>query len=581
MMKIDLIYRNKLFPILILLLGLGITFVLSYTSLRDNYEINRQSSERIFQDFEKKLQIQLKATTLVLYNSAAFILSSDTITRKEWQEFQFLNKSYNELPGIQGIGYSILIPEKKLESFEQQICKDGFPDFKVFPTGKRDYYTSVLYIEPLTERNKLALGFDGYSEPVRQKAMALSRDSDVAVISGKLYLVTEQQTDQSSGAIIFVPVYKFGAPKQSPEERRSAIIGWVFTSFRMNDLVKSVLGDWDVQKIRLRIFDDQLLIPEKLMFDSDSVFHLSRSESPNNEWRIPLNFNNKTWTLQFNNYDQAVNQIPIAVIRIFLGGLIISLLLFILANNLIAARAKTHHIQELNEELRKVNINKDRFISVLAHDLKSPFNSLLGFSELLAENMHEFDAHEIENYIKLIHTSANVAHNLLDELLLWARIQTDHFPSKPEKLNLTEICKNQIEDHALIAGKKNISVLVNPSIDVFVLADEMMLKVILRNLLVNAIKYTHEGGIIRVSISSKGNWVTVTVRDNGIGMSPEELSNLFNGSHSLSKPGTANEKGTGLGLLLCKEMVNKNGGRIWAESTLGQGSQFCFTLPVA
>jgi signal transduction histidine kinase len=205
----------------------------------------------------------------------------------------------------------------------------------------------------------------------------------------------------------------------------------------------------------------------------------------------------------------------------------------------------------------------------------------LGFSELLAENMHEFDAHEIENYIKLIHTSANVAHNLLDELLLWARIQTDHFPHHPEKLNLTEICKNQIEDHTLIAGKKNISVLVNPSIDVFVLADEMMLKVILRNLLVNAIKYTHEGGIIRVSISSKGNWVTVTVRDNGIGMSPEELSNLFNGSHSLSKPGTANEKGTGLGLLLCKEMVNKNGGRIWAESTLGQGSQFCFTLPVA
>lgn len=574
-------FRIRLFPILILLLGLGITFILSYASYKDMKKLKWNETESIYHEFEQKLQIQLKANTQVLYNSAAFILSSDTITRTEWQEFQSINKSHTELPGVLAIGYSIVIWPNQLESFEKKICEEGFPKFKVFPEGERDCYTSILFIEPFSGPNKLVLGFDSFSEPIRQKAMALSRDSDVAVISDKLLLLPVFESRSYIGTVMFAPVFRNGVPKQSLEERRLAIKGWVFTTFRMDDLIKSILGDWNVQNVRLKVYDDNLLIPEKLMFDSDSVFNVKHIESANSEWKVPVNFNNKTWTLQFTNYSRDMFVFPFQVIRIFLGGLLISLLLFILAINLIAARAKTRRIQVLNEELKKVNVNKDRFISVLAHDLKSPFNSLLGFSELLTEKFHEFEKHEIENYVNLIHSSANVAYNLLEELLLWARVQTDYFPYNPVEINLIEFCKNQIEDHTLIAGEKNISILINPSSRVFVLADEMMLKVIFRNLLVNAIKFTHEGGIIRITTSTKKKWVTITVRDNGIGMSPEELSKLFDVSHFQSKLGTANEKGTGLGLLLCKDMVTKHGGKIWAESTLGSGSQFSFTLPEA
>lgn len=573
--------RIRLFPILILLLGLGITFILSYTSYKDIKKLKWKETEGIYQEFEQKLQIQLKANTQVLYNSAAFVLSSDTITRDEWQEFQSINKSHTELPGVQAIGYSMVIWPDQLDRFEKKICDEGFPKFKVFPEGRRDYYTAILFIEPFSEINKQVIGFDSFSEPIRHKAMALSRDSDVAVISDKLLLLPVFKSRSYTGTVMFGPVYRKGMPNQSQEERRLAIKGWVFTTFRMDDLIKSFLGDWDVQNVRLKVYDDNSLIPEKIMFDSDSVFNIQHKESANSEWNIPVNFNNKTWTLQFTNYSRDIFMFPLQVIRISLGGLLISLLLFILSINLIAARTKTLRIQALNEELKKVNVNKNRFISVLAHDLKSPFNSLLGFSELLTEKFNEFEKHEIENYVQLIHSSANVAYNLLEELLLWARVQTDHFPYNPTKINLIEFCKNQIEDHVLIAGKKNISVLINPTSSVFVFADEMMLKVIFRNLMVNAIKYTHEGGIIRITTSTKKKWVTITVRDNGIGMSPEELSKLFDVSHFQSKSGTANEKGTGLGLLLCKDMVTKHGGKIWAESTLGQGSQFSFTLPEA
>lgn len=570
--------RIRLFPILILLLGLGITFIISYTSFRDMKRLKMHESESIYDKFEQKLQIQIKANTQVLYNSAAFIQSSDTITRAEWRNFQFLNKSYTELPGIHGIGYEVAITPNQLESFENKIQKEGFPDFKVYPVGKRDFYTPVLFIEPFTDINRLALGYDGYANPIRQKAMALSRDSDIAVLSDKLFLFPKSKTQKTIGTIMYAPVYRKGAPKGNVDERRSAIIGWVLSPFHIEDMIKSMLTDWDVQNIDLKIYDENLLLPENLLFDSDSVFQVQRKVKPRSESTVPVSLNGKIWTLKFDNYNSKINLLSMPVLRVFIGGSIISIMLFILAINLIAARTKTRRIQALNEELKRANANKDRFISILAHDLKSPFNSLLGFSELLSENFHEYDAQEIEDYIKLINSSANVAYNLLDELLLWARVQTDHFPYSPEKIDLIELCENQIEDYSLIAAKKNISILINPTVRVFVMADVMMLKVILRNLIVNAIKYTHEGGIIRITTSIKKNWVTVIVRDNGIGMSPDELSKLFDVSQVHTKAGTANEKGTGLGLLLCKDMVAKHGGRIWVESTPGEGSQFCFTL---
>jgi signal transduction histidine kinase len=579
--KYDHMLRIRFFSILILLLGLGITFILSYSSFKDMKRLKMQESESIYDSFEQKLQIQIKANTQVLYNSAAFIQSSDTITRAEWKSFQYLNKSYSELPGIHGIGYAVVVPPEQVEKFEKKIRKVEFPDFRIFPVGKRSFYAPVLYIEPFTDLNKLALGYDGFTNPIRQKAMTLSRDSDIAVLSDKVFLFQKTDTQTVIGTIMYAPVYRTGASKRNVQERRAAIVGWVLSPFHLEDMIKSMLKDWDVQKIALKIYDEKLELPGNLLFDSDSVFQVLRQIKPNSVSTKQINLNGKIWTIKFSNYNNHINLLSVQVLRIFIGGSIISILLFILTINLIAARARNRRIQALNEELKKANANKDRFISILAHDLKSPFNSLLGFSELLSENYHEFEPHEIENYIKLIHSSANVAFNLLDELLLWTRVQTAHFPYNPEKIDLIELCKSQIEEHALISGKKNISILINPTSSIFVMADEMMLKVILRNLLMNAIKYSYEGGTIRITTLVKKNWVTVTVRDSGIGISPEELLKLFDVSQVKSKDGTANEKGTGLGLLLCKDMVSKHGGRIWAESNQGGGSQFSFTLPLA
>jgi signal transduction histidine kinase len=570
-----------LFPLLILLIGLTITFIVSYSAFQDHNKLEKQRFESLCLTFEGKIQKQFVANAQTLYSSAAFIASSDTISRDEWQEFQFLNKSHNELLGIQGIGYSIIVGKKDLDKLEMKIQKEGYPNFKVIPEGKRDLYSVVLFIEPQTKRNMQALGFDGYSESVRREAMIEACDNDYVTISDKIFLVQDSGKVNEPGVIVFAPVFKPGSTFVESESRKSAIKGWVFCTYRVNELMQNMLGQWNYEALQLKIYDDKNLNSDNLLFDSDFVYGISHSTKKDQNLKITVNLNGNFWILDFTSFRNHKYTLPLRVIIIVINGIIISLLLFVLAIGLINARTKSLQIQKLNDELKKVNKNKDRFISLLAHDLKSPFNSLLGFSELLSENLNELKNEDLAMYVDRIYTSAQVSYLLLEELLLWARVQSDQFPCNPEILNINEICDSMISDHQLVAGKKNISVKFFAAPGMQVRADELMVKTILRNLLVNAIKFTKPGGSVQVSITKYDNRVVISVADTGIGMSAEEKTLLFEITNLKSKPGTENERGTGLGLMLCKDMVNKNGGDIWVESTLGKGSVFSFSLPLA
>lgn len=231
-----------------------------------------------------------------------------------------------------------------------------------------------------------------------------------------------------------------------------------------------------------------------------------------------------------------------------------------------------------NDELEKLNENKDRFISILAHDLKSPFQSILGFLELVLERIHTEDTAKLENQLSMIYSSAQSTYQLLDDLLLWARAESGKLLYEPRKQNLAEVCMDTIENLRLNALNKDIA--ITHSIDeyLFVFADANMISTVFRNLISNAIKFTHKGGCITVSAIQIDSDVTITIADNGLGISPEILDKLFNISYKITTKGTEKEQGTGLGLFLCKEFVEIHGGRIWAESEVGNGSDFKFSL---
>jgi len=236
-------------------------------------------------------------------------------------------------------------------------------------------------------------------------------------------------------------------------------------------------------------------------------------------------------------------------------------------------------IKKQNEKLQELNATKDKFFSIIAHDLKSPFNSIIGFSSLLARQIEEKDYAAIQKYAGIIQNSSQQAMDLLMNLLEWSQSQTGRMIFSPENINIVDLINQSIEVFNASVQQKSISVVSQTPVNLFAFADKAMINTILRNLISNAIKFTRTDGEIIISAGQLPTELLVSVSDNGVGMDKESISKLFRIDRNYSTLGTEKEKGTGLGLLLCKEFVEKHGGRIWVESEVGKGSKFSFSIP--
>jgi two-component system sensor histidine kinase/response regulator len=247
----------------------------------------------------------------------------------------------------------------------------------------------------------------------------------------------------------------------------------------------------------------------------------------------------------------------------------------------ITERKKTEHLLKANEtRLKELNATKDRIFSIIAHDLKSPFNSIFGFSNLLADQIHKKNCIELAKYATIIQSSSKKTIDLLTSLIEWSRSQTGRNKFNPEYVELGSIINEVTELFKDSASQKSINIYKNLPQNTLVYADKAMIGCVLRNLLSNAIKFTHTGGEIRIGANQLETEIRVSLADNGLGMKKAAINNLFQIEKSHSTLGTHQEVGTGLGLLLCKEFIDMHKGKVWVTSEMGKGSVFYFTLPL-
>tara|TARA_R110001583_G_scaffold13561_3_gene57951 strand:+ start:7405 stop:9435 length:2031 start_codon:yes stop_codon:yes gene_type:complete len=237
-------------------------------------------------------------------------------------------------------------------------------------------------------------------------------------------------------------------------------------------------------------------------------------------------------------------------------------------------------LKESKHQLEELNATKDKLFSIIGHDLRSPIGGLKQFVELTLSTSDLTDTHSIREILEDIQKSANTTYDLLENLLAWAKSQRNEVVFMPTRVNLHEIINACTSLLAETARDKNISIHNQSSPNQFVFADQNMLMTILRNLLTNAIKFTHPNKNIYLSVIDTGIDISISVKDEGVGINPENLDKLFKPNDFLTTFGTSGEKGTGLGLLLCKDFAEKHNGKIWVESELGKGSVFNFTLPL-
>ena len=247
------------------------------------------------------------------------------------------------------------------------------------------------------------------------------------------------------------------------------------------------------------------------------------------------------------------------------------------------ARIATHiKLKNQAEELEFQNATKDKFFSIISHDLKNPLSTVIGFSELLDKNFESLDNEDIKKFIHYIHESSKFSVEILNDLLTWSRIQGGSLKSEKTKCNLSQILSSNIEGHIPQAQAKNILFSFDFDDELSVCADEKMISTVIRNLISNAIKFTPNGGNIFVSSKEKivnnKKIIETKICDSGVGMSYDQLNKLFKIEHNVASKGTNNEAGTGLGLVLCKEFMTQNDGEIRAESELKVGSKFIFDL---
>ena len=343
-----------------LLIGLILTVFVSYLIYVDVEKQTEKEFLLVCNELKTKIETRLHAHAQLLRSGAAYFNASDTVTRINWSEFVEQSKIDKNLPGIQGVGFSLIIPKSQLEQHTQRIRNEGFPQYTVNPTNDRSEYTSIIYLEPFDYRNQRAFGYDMFSQSVRREAMEQSRDFDIAALTGKVLLVQETDDDLQAGTLMYVPVYKKNEQLGNIQQRRDAIIGWVYSPYRMNDLMDGMLGSWgsDNNKIiNLIVYDGDSINDNAMIFDSYKENNKKGNRFSTNI--VSLDFHGRKWTLYFTQSNEQINYFSKVAIVSFAGVVIsflISFLLFALQNTKKAklmAEELAINLSAKNKELQK------------------------------------------------------------------------------------------------------------------------------------------------------------------------------------------------------------------------------------
>ncbi len=244
-------------------------------------------------------------------------------------------------------------------------------------------------------------------------------------------------------------------------------------------------------------------------------------------------------------------------------------------------KAQNLELKKSEQELKELNVTKDKFFSIIAHDLKNPFNIILGYSDLLSDDFEYYNDKDKIKFISEINRSAKTTFNLLENLLTWAQSQQGKIKIQKENLNLLELVQMAVTPYTPNSRNKNITIEIDITENKIILADKYTMSTVISNLINNAVKFTPENGKIKITSSVNLSWVEIFIEDTGVGMSKNQQNNLFNiNNKNNSTLGTNKESGTGLGLMLCKEFVEKNNGTIQVKSKIGRGSIFIIKLPI-
>ena len=688
---------------MVLLVSITIA-LLAWTGLRQTQtRAANQQFESLSLEMLEAINKRMLDHELILLSGAALMDANPVVTRAQWAAFVERLRVAQTYPGIQGLGYSQVIAQQALDEFEQSIQAEGFPEFAVRPPGLRDVYTSIVYLEPFRDRNLAAFGYDMFSEPVRREAMLNAARSGDAALTGRVTLVQETHGKVQAGMLMYVPVYRPGAPLDSPEQRWNALRGFVYSPYRVDDLMAGILGS-QPPSIDFAIYDGTRP-------SADSMLHVSSpAVNPGREpqGRHQLQLYGRTWTVDFYHQPGFIAGFWRDQALVVVLGLALSLVLFALVTSLshrrleVQRRADRMTIELRRKELslrlsqerlalalkgsndgwwdidlvdrsfyaspriwqmvgrvdgtaesgqmdwrslvamadhaalknqviqagraeepyfalecdllhrngypvpvllrgyiqtdaqgrplriggtcmdlterREIERIKNELISVVSHELRTPVTSISGALGLISGGALGEIPPAIHSMVDIAHQNSVRLNRLINNLLDMDKLIAGKmaFDIRPQPLG--PIIEQALELHRALAEPFGVTLNMEGRIEDWVLADTERLQQVLSNLLSNAIKFSPREAQVRVHSERHGESVRVCISDQGPGVPEGFRDQIFKKFSQADSSSRRQKGGTGLGLVICKELVGHMGGRIGFDSAPGAGAVFWFEL---
>ena len=582
---------NQFTPWIVLFLSLLMTLLAYQLTLSEiNSKVNQNFSLQS-QQILNSIKNRLLTYQLALRSGRGLFDASTDLKGDGWKTF-ISNLQLNELPGIQGLGFAKWIEADDLSSHISEMRKIH-PEYSINPEGLREIYTSIIYLEPFDWRNQRAFGYDMFSEPTRRFAMQTALDTDEITFSGRVKLVQETEEKPQYGFLIYLPVYKKDAPVNTVSERRKAIKGFVYAPFRMNDFMDNVLTDYR-KGIDISIYVGTQVDEDQLLFSTPGTL-LNQNSPKNNIYQMKQNLviSNATnnWTIVTSSSDTYLDAVDRSSANIVLiSGILINVMLFFITFKLMQQRRRlllvNHSLNEARQEATQANNAKSRFLATMSHEIRTPLHGIIASVDLLSRGQLVKDQRE------LITTVNQSAHNLLaiiNNVLDFSKIESGKFELHNQAFNIESLILH-IEDlmtPLALQRKVQLEIRFVKNHQFWLFGDALRLQQVITNLVSNAIKFSSGNGyqgsvLVNITLNELADHrydLFISVKDNGIGMSDAQIARLFLPFEQGQQDTAHKYGGTGLGLVICRDLTQMMGGVISVESKLGLGSQFNVKIP--
>ncbi|WP_313284701.1 hybrid sensor histidine kinase/response regulator [Stutzerimonas kunmingensis] len=678
-----------------------------WQSLRTNEDrAARQQFQMLGEKVTEAIRKRLRDHEQILLGGAGLFDAVESVSREQWRTYVERLLLPDRYPGIQGVGFSQAIPQAERDAHVARMRAQGYPDYDIHPPGQRELYTSIVYLEPFLRRNLAAFGYDMYSEPTRRRAMQRAAQLGETSITGKVTLLQETHGKVQAGVLLYVPVYRPSAPLTTPEQRMQALRGFVYSPYRVEDLMRGILRAADLP-LALHIYASPGEEPEHLLYASSEA---PEPGSARFSQLQQLELYGQTWTLRMDSRPEFDERFHSNEALVFGLGLGLSLLVFFLTSSLALRHSRaqalanemTRHIRQSKHDLRlseerlslalkgsndglwdldleagsmfasprawdmlgyrpneltcdlklwerltvaedlaqqkarlaqtmlsnvdhfttelrlqhkhghvvpvllrghiqrdpqgmaqrisgtlmdlterkRVEQMKNDFVSTVSHELRTPLTSISGALGLIVGGALGSAPPTMQQMLEIAYRNSLRLGHLINDLLDMEKIAAGKMSFELREHSLGDLLEESLASNQALCEQHGVRCTLEHPTDVLVWVDGLRLQQVLGNFLSNAVKFTPDGGEIRLHSSLRGTKVRISVTDQGPGIPEAFRSRVFEKFAQADASDSRQKSGTGLGLAITKELIERMGGTVGFDCVPGQGTTFWCELPI-